>query len=662
MSSKLDPYDVDALERSLNDSATRVSTIWVTFLIFGLYLIIATGVVTHRQLLLEDPVKLPVLNIDLPLYGYFVVAPLIFILLHAYVLLQVLLLARTAKAYNDAVDRAITSPAKNASIRQRLANTIFAQIFAGAPRERTGTLGRLLRLLAWGTLVVIPFLVLTTFQLKFLAYHSHHVTWFHRILILIELSSVVIIWPAILDAEKDVSARGTVQIAAFTLILGYLVMSFPVISFPGEPLLKFLGSDVSQSGDCERLVSFSERFDHLELSREDFVDDKKLQEIEVTSAAKGFADHEGERTRNFRHRDLSCANFQFADLRRVDLTGAQLFGTSFRSAELQGAALGDSHLSGSDLREARLQGASLTAANASGVDFQDAQLQGAALDGAMLQGSRFVAAQLQGASLSAATLSGATFVEADLQGATLIEARMEGVQLNSANLRGAMIRGARLQGAALHKTNLEGASLERAFLQGTWFDPTDISFANLAGAHVWRSAANGCQNATLDNLQFAPLITKEFDVEKRDFVPVAANAESIAAFIRAIVGALPPHQKDEVEERLKNSLADITASGDAYHESLWRQCQARSRPAEAERRRLELLKALLCNAKGEPKEVSQGIARGWMDETESVKTSIALAQLIVKSSVDACLGFKNLPEAERTRIRKLADLPQAQSK
>jgi len=30
---KLDPFDVEALEKSLNDSAARVSTIWISFLI-----------------------------------------------------------------------------------------------------------------------------------------------------------------------------------------------------------------------------------------------------------------------------------------------------------------------------------------------------------------------------------------------------------------------------------------------------------------------------------------------------------------------------------------------------------------------------------------------------------------------------------------------------
>jgi hypothetical protein len=75
MSNSLDPLNVEALEKSVNDSAGRVSTIWGSFLVFGLYLVVAAGGVTDRHLMLENPVKLPVLNIDLPLVGFFFLCP-----------------------------------------------------------------------------------------------------------------------------------------------------------------------------------------------------------------------------------------------------------------------------------------------------------------------------------------------------------------------------------------------------------------------------------------------------------------------------------------------------------------------------------------------------------------------------------------------------------
>jgi hypothetical protein len=51
-----------------------------------LYLAIAVGSVTHRDLLFENPVKLPFLNADLPVRVFFVVGPGLFLIVHAYVL------------------------------------------------------------------------------------------------------------------------------------------------------------------------------------------------------------------------------------------------------------------------------------------------------------------------------------------------------------------------------------------------------------------------------------------------------------------------------------------------------------------------------------------------------------------------------------------------
>src|SRR5258708_6292709 len=136
MPARMEPLDVEALEKSVNDSAVRVSTIWVSFIVFGLYLVVAAANLTHRQLLFDDPIKLPVLNVDLPLVGFSFVAPVLFVLFHAYVLIQVLLLSRTAAAYNEALRRTILVASDRALVRQRLANTLFAQMLAGSPRER----------------------------------------------------------------------------------------------------------------------------------------------------------------------------------------------------------------------------------------------------------------------------------------------------------------------------------------------------------------------------------------------------------------------------------------------------------------------------------------------------------------------------------------------
>jgi len=55
--------------------------------------------VTHRDLFLETPIKLPLLNVDLSLIGFFAVAPTVLVIFHFYVFLQLLGLATKAKDY-----------------------------------------------------------------------------------------------------------------------------------------------------------------------------------------------------------------------------------------------------------------------------------------------------------------------------------------------------------------------------------------------------------------------------------------------------------------------------------------------------------------------------------------------------------------------------------
>jgi hypothetical protein len=63
-------------------------------------LAIAFGSVTHRDLFLETSIKLPLLNVDLALVGFFVVAPALLVIFHFYLFLQLLGLAIKAKEYN----------------------------------------------------------------------------------------------------------------------------------------------------------------------------------------------------------------------------------------------------------------------------------------------------------------------------------------------------------------------------------------------------------------------------------------------------------------------------------------------------------------------------------------------------------------------------------
>jgi hypothetical protein len=67
------------------------SGLWLSYLFALLYLVIAAGGISHKDLFLENPVKLPFLSVDL--LGFFVLGPLLFVIVHAYTLLHFTLLA-----------------------------------------------------------------------------------------------------------------------------------------------------------------------------------------------------------------------------------------------------------------------------------------------------------------------------------------------------------------------------------------------------------------------------------------------------------------------------------------------------------------------------------------------------------------------------------------
>jgi hypothetical protein len=116
----IDPKDLGELQRAVNDTAGKTSVLWTTFITFELYLVIAFGSVKHRDLFLEAPIKLPLLNVDLPLVGFFVVATTVLVIFHFYVFLQLLALASKARDYDRLLRQTISDTSDDQYVRQRL--------------------------------------------------------------------------------------------------------------------------------------------------------------------------------------------------------------------------------------------------------------------------------------------------------------------------------------------------------------------------------------------------------------------------------------------------------------------------------------------------------------------------------------------------------------
>jgi hypothetical protein len=193
--------DLDALRTAVVDAAGVGYGLWFSYLFALLYFAIAAGAVTHRDLLLEAPVKLPFLNVELPLKAFFILGPVVFLVVHAYVLLHFVLLAGKVGAFHSELQRQIPEDEKRAQLRRQLPSNIFVQFLAGPREVREGIVGFLLKSVAAISLVAGPIALLLLFELQFLPYHNAWITWWQRIAILLDLVLLWLLWPPIARAE-----------------------------------------------------------------------------------------------------------------------------------------------------------------------------------------------------------------------------------------------------------------------------------------------------------------------------------------------------------------------------------------------------------------------------------------------------------------------------
>jgi uncharacterized protein YjbI with pentapeptide repeats len=710
---KIDSFDIGALERAVNDSAGRVSGIWLSFVAFSAYLAAAASMVSHRQMFLEEPIKLPTVNIDLPLVASAILLPLLFVIYHIFVLLQVVLLARTADAYNEAIEHGVPEATDRTRVRQRLANTLFAQLFAGSPREREGVLGWLLRLMAWVTLAIAPVCVLVVFELKFLPHHSALVTWTHRGLIVVDLLAILLLWAGAVDPRRDIAWQGLMK--SWKITLGAAVIAAVcclLFTFPGEPNRLWMrllpAGHVTQSDitQCQVPWVFEEifvvNFDRLSLPGEDFVDDDKLAKIISSADAKDRPPYDGERTRNFRMRDLSCGNFSGTDLRHVDLSGAHMSGAHFDGAKLQGArmtgavlesaSMEGARLDGSDLYDAHLLGAVLNSAQFHGArldkgDFQNASLRrasflGASLDGAQFPGAKLDNAKLAGVSMPGALLAGASLSSTELQGTNLKGANLVGAKVNGTQLQGADLSEARLQGADLYRVNLSGAKLTRSWLQGatirsaslpaaTFYEAQlqGVQFASqlqhvvIERSFIWLAQTQSCRDAwvILPRPDDAIAVTYAGTLE----LPQKATPDATAKFIEQTLELLPPgfdpNDRDTLRTTLQTRLTAGAEPSSKATQEKWQTCaedtsQFWGEDDHDEQTAVHLGELACMEGRGSPY-IARAIQADWIFTGFQLNESgrKLLAQALLGSKDSPCPGAAGLGDEVKQALRDLVD-------
>jgi uncharacterized protein YjbI with pentapeptide repeats len=551
---------IEQLLESANSASQTVAALHVAFLAFVAYLGVIVWGTSHEDLLRISPVKLPILDVELPLTAFYNFVPWMVVLLHFNLMMQLELLS--CKLWN--LDRDLPDTIDGQQVRDRLFIFPFTHLIAG----RTGVLliRWLLSLVVGITVIALPLFMLLAAQIRFLPFHDEAITWSQRLAVWIDAAMLLALWPLI-ASPKD-RAREWWQNAGFRL-LGYWPAYLRYFAALGWNWLKRLfqrlwpelsrreivprpmpHSGAEPKGMIVLLVSVPlvillssvavipgsitvqtyykptkvEPQNDMPEDTPHYFEDwliRRVPESWLSVAA-------------YQYDAVSCTSLPLAEKSEASILQVMLgpcawfnLGIFPRNLNLREARLvpkevalslltraTDSNkqvrdsafkefdglnLQNRDLRFANLLGAVLPKA-----DLRHVQLQGAVLLKAKLQGAvGWDKTQLQGAILGGTQLQGAALIEADLRDADLRGADLQGADLawanlQSADLRGADLQAANMQGAKLQGADLRGAKLQGATLREANLQGASLDYAKLQGADLVKAEL---QDAVLHDTQ-----------------------------------------------------------------------------------------------------------------------------------------------------------------
>jgi len=127
---------------------------------------------TDVMLLKISPVKLPLLNVEIPIKGFYAVAPWLVALLHFDLLLQFQVLAWKLQPFNAEVNR-LPEPHRS-HLHKRITSFFYAYLMGGG--EHSAVLRWLYETIRWVTLMFLPLGLLLWAQARFLCYHDAYIT------------------------------------------------------------------------------------------------------------------------------------------------------------------------------------------------------------------------------------------------------------------------------------------------------------------------------------------------------------------------------------------------------------------------------------------------------------------------------------------------------
>lgn len=474
--------NLSQMQASVDDAARHVQKLFFTFLLFCFYVAVIVFSTTDEQLLRESNVTLPLLNVGLPIVGFYILVPWLVVLFHLNLLLQFNLLS--GKLYDlDGYIKKLPVH-QQAEQRRQMFPLLFSHMLVGVQEGRLVQF--LLRLVIWVSITLFPIALLFIMQMTFVRYHSEIITWTHRLLIGLDLGLFWFLWLRNLDGNghkwrQKIKLYPQMAKAAFGATLLCVWLSFYIAAVPGGGWQMLISLQTE-----ERLVSIIKDPQPKALVTKDCIKYSVLWWIKFIGYRKV-----NRFLRNYKkklHTTLTIDNVNLLSYYPPPEVIAHYLSEKKTIEEINlkfgiGFDLSNRDFKGAYFRNVQLFKSDLGYSNFQNALFYQTDLQSASITGATFQSTTFQKSNLQGANLAATDFMGTSLWKVNLRGTVLQHAKFQGAYLQNVNFQGAYLQNVNFQGAILHEINFEGANLAGANFQGA--NLVDVSFqgANLRKAN-----------------------------------------------------------------------------------------------------------------------------------------------------------------------------------
>jgi|GEM_PF-3396020 len=534
--------------------AAELRNFTITFLSLLLYVNLIIAGTDAEQILRVAPVNLPLLNVPLPVIGFYGFLPWLILLFHLYLLVQHYLFSQQLYRFADKLDQAPDTI--QAYVLKNLGNPPFLHWMVG---QHGWMMQNVLTLITLVSLIFWPLATLLWLQMAILPYHSADLLLWQRVALLIDVLLIAWLWPKTLDshdssrdwwkrgfaifivgwgrvwqARRDWAALKTALVKRWTefrafihvfllsvVLLLVVFFSWLVACLPDSPEDRWLAGfpepvsitvDVDGNYKPTRKAFFLTAYLH-EQHPKTGLDEKTFKILQAQGAKPCPRSEQADKLKEAEKQN--CLMVQPWLPRNLILRGKVVTADANVKPEVEAKFQAQTQadtpkpedfdlIRGLDLQNRNFDYADFTESSLPKADLRYASLKQAALvsshlDHAQMQFIQAEKVNLSGATLNGSDLSNANLTRADMSNANLTGVFLHDATLTEADLLYATLTGANLTGAKLFYAILSDAKLTGANLYSAYLTDADLSGATLIGADLSGARLTGAKlsNATL---------------------------------------------------------------------------------------------------------------------------------------------------------------------